>query len=300
MLYSRDLAPPSGGWVIRLLVYLKKQCVFIMLENDEKQKSNLASARKERGQTTAEDDRKFAALANSDLIRLLHDDGAQTRTSAAKILGNRLCLPAIDPLCNQLCLETALYPKIAISDALGKIGEPALPALIKLIGKIGNNQHLQLPTDIFKKWSYPLPRDIAVRTIIKAGPSALQYLNALLDAKNNSVLAEVIDAIGYISFYSHDCSSFPRLMCLLNTEDDIIKWKLLRACGAFPLKEAENVLREYLRENSIPALRWEAARSLALISTQNCREILKEAREKESNDLVKKMVDFCLAKLEKA
>ena len=226
-------------------------------------------ARRKRGQTTIEDDNNYTHLSNTELIKLIADLDPQKRTSAAKILGKRKCIEAIAPLCNQLRVETVLYPKIAISKALGNMGEAALPELIQLIGKIGNNQNKELPSKLFAKKNYPCPRDIVVRTIVKTGKIALKYLTSILESKDTAIVSEVIDAIGYISFYSGDHSSFPMLLNLLNaTDSDIIKWKVLRAFSAFPLKESGDALKYYLTKSNIPALRREAERSLAQVDTK--------------------------------
>ena len=57
--------------------------------------------------------------------------------------------------------EKKLYPKIELSELLCSCGQPAIKALIKQLGKIGNNQHKQIPNKQFQKKSYPLPRDLA-------------------------------------------------------------------------------------------------------------------------------------------
>jgi HEAT repeat protein len=133
-----------------------------------------AAARTKRGQTSRQDDSLFSTLSNQELLDLINDVDAQKRTSAARLLGERKDTDAIPLLCERLKKETALYTRIAISEALGAIGDPAIPELIRLLGKVGNNQHHEVPKKGFYKKSYPLPRDIAARTIIKIGCSALK------------------------------------------------------------------------------------------------------------------------------
>ena len=79
----------------------------------------------------------------------------------------------------------------------------------------------------------------------------------------------------------------------------MIKWKLLRAFSAFPSDETKKILEEYLVKSRAPALRWEAARSLAQTGTQHCLTILEKARNEEKNSLVKRMIDLSMAKLKK-
>ena len=256
------------------------------------------TARKKRGQTTPQADNAFAALSDVALIKLLGDSSAQKRTSAAKLLGKKRSIRAVSPLCQQLAKEKALYTKIAISEALGNIGEAALPELIKLLGKIGDNQHRGLPKSIFKKWNYPLPRDIAARTIVKVGTLALKPLSNILKTGNETQVLEAIDAIGYISFYFKDQSSFPALIEALNKykTNPVIIWKIIRALEAFPNDESSTILQNFLFESEIPALRWEAARSLGQIGNRKCLAILKKV-DLQTHPLVKKMVKLAIGKV---
>jgi hypothetical protein len=83
------------------------------------------------------------------------------------------------------------------------LGESALPALIAMIGMVGKNQHHTLPNELFKKWNYPLPRGIVDRTIVKMQRAALPPLiDKLHDISDAFVMAECVDAIGCISYYS--------------------------------------------------------------------------------------------------
>ena len=114
--------------------------------------------REKRGEITTEIERQFAQYSDQELIHFLNDSDAQTRTAAATLLGRRCCLAALPTLCEQLSKETALYSRIALSEALGVIGEPALHELLGLVGNVGRNHHQTLPGTLFKKWNYPLPR----------------------------------------------------------------------------------------------------------------------------------------------
>src|SRR5512133_143261 len=115
------------------------------------------TARIQRGQTNVDIDRQLSDLTDEALIALLDDVDAQKRTTAARLLGSRKCLFAIPYLCAHLPVETALYTRLAICETLAAFGEPVLPGLIELLGKIGNNRHEALPERGFFKKSYPLP-----------------------------------------------------------------------------------------------------------------------------------------------
>src|SRR3989339_1201627 len=146
--------------------------------------------------------KSFANKNIKELITLLQSNVPQERTAAAKILGAKKEKSAIKHLCLALEKEKSLYSKISISNALSNIGEAAIPSLIKLLGKIGNNQHKAPPAKPFRKKSYPLPRDIAARTIIRIGETALPYLEECLIVGSEAQISEAIDAIGHIAFYS--------------------------------------------------------------------------------------------------
>lgn len=223
-------------------------------------------SRQKRGEIDDYFKSQYESFSNDYLIGLLEDTDARVRTAAATVLGERKSLEAINSLCKKLVKEKALYSKIAISEALGNIGVQALPEMTKYIGKIGKNQHKELPEEIFKKWNYPLPRDIVIRTVVKMGKLALSELrNTLLKADSN-VTAEVIDAIGHISFYTKDHNSLDILIETLykyeQAMDTVVVWKVLRALQAFPQQVSLKVLRKYFLDSNDPQLRWEAARSL--------------------------------------
>lgn len=228
--------------------------------------SDKAAARLQRGQTTAEEDARYAAFSSTDLLALLDDAHPQARTSAAKWLGERRYAAAVPVLCAHLQTETALYPRIAICDALAAIGTPAIPALIALIGRVGANQHTELPQRGFYKKSYPLPRDLAVRTLIRIGPAALPSLEQVIQSGERSVVLDAIDAVGHIAFYSRDTRSEAVLLAAYQTHsaDAVVRWKLIRAFQSFPSGAVRRLLESIILADEIPALRWEAVRSLGL------------------------------------
>jgi len=165
---------------------------------------------------------------------LLQSKTATNRTLAARLLAKDK--NALSFLIKALCNEKKLYTKIEICNSLVSLGEESVKPLIVLLGKIGNNQHKSLPKTTFKKNSYPLPRDIAARTLAHIGIMALPELLEILKSDNQEQLSEAIDAIGYICFYSNSPGTFPMLIDCYhrNRHVDIIKWKIIRAMSAFP------------------------------------------------------------------
>ncbi|MFH1288119.1 MAG: HEAT repeat domain-containing protein [bacterium] len=260
-------------------------------------KNKNQTAKGKRGYTTEAENNPFISKSDNELIYLLKSNNPKERTSAAIILGQKKAKKAISTLCEQLKNEKALYSKIAISEALGEIGKPAIDELIKYLGKIGTNQHKALPKNIFNKWSYPLPRDIIARTICKIGNSVLADLNKVLAKGNKKQIYEAVDAIGFISFYSEDRTSFEILEKLLQkyNDDEILKWKITRALSAFPSKESEKVLLNMLKTSKGPELKWEAIRSLGLICKKVPEELL--IAKNDENNNIRKMFFFAIDKI---
>ncbi len=252
---------------------------------------DLTKNREERGQTSPEEDRAFERYEDARLIARLRDKAPKARTSAAKILGRRRRAEAAEPLCRALKVEKKLYPRLAFCEALGAIGAPAVPLLVDSLGEIGTNQETSLPTKGFYKKSYPLPRDIAARTLILVGEPALPALIKALGEKNRRRAEQAIDAIGHISRYSGNATALPPLLHILEEKDldERTYWKVIRALQAFDDDRAGGILAENLLHHPIPAIRWEAARSLGIIGGARAVDALERAREDE-NPEVRKMV----------
>ncbi len=94
------------------------------------------------------------------------------------------------------------------------------------------------------KSSYPLPRDIASRTLVRIGEIALAELSIVISSGNKNQISEAVDAIGFICYYNFNSEFFVKLKdCYLrNNECDLIRWKIIRAMSGFP--ESITFLRE--------------------------------------------------------
>jgi hypothetical protein len=161
--------------------------------------------------------------------------------------------------------EKKLYTRIALCECLAAFGEHSLEALVPLIGRIGHNQHKCVANVDLGKKSYPLPRDIVARIIIRMGPMALPRLEKAMDVDDNPVLSEIIDIIGHIAYHAGDYRLEDRLVSLYDrNRDELIAWKLIRAFGAFPSETAQTILEGVLNDTAQQAeLRIEAQRSLS-------------------------------------
>lgn len=254
-----------------------------------------AEARKKRGQITGQIEEQFQALTNTELIHLLADADPGNRTAAARLLGERKAEEAVPYLCSQLTKETALYSRIAISESLAAIGLTALPGLINLLGKVGQNQHQTLPERGFYKKSYPLPRDLAARTIIKIGESTLPLLERVMLTGDRDGRLEAIDAIGHIAFYTKATRSEAVLRSVYEAyqSDLVMRWKIIRAFQSFPTENVRQILLETIRHADLPELRWEAVRSLGQLGVAVPADVLSLAREDPCEE-VRNMARFFL------
>lgn len=252
-------------------------------------------AREARGEISAEFAEQFETYSDQDLMAFLNNSDPQIRTAAVRLLGKRKIQASVSDLCIRLKIEKALYVRIAISDALSSVGAAAIPEMLKYVGKIGGNQYQELPSKIFQKWNFPLPRDIIIRSIIRMGIPALGKLNEFLLESDEPEVSEIIDAIGHISFYSHDQSSLDNLLRIMAEyhQNELIVWKVLRALQAFPNPRTYQVLKHFLLNGAIPQFRFEAARSLGQIGTKTAEEHL-EMVLNDSDDKVRTMVKSSL------
>ena len=223
-------------------------------------------AKQERGYIVQKDICLFSHLDPSELLLMLLDEIPNKRTIAATILGIRKEKSCISNLIKALTLEVKLYPKIAISESIGKMGKDAVKYLIPHLGIIGTNQHTALPNKPFLKSNYPLSRDIIARTIGKIGCAAIPILMQELDINNRGQLSEGIDAIGYISYYYHNSIAKNYLLQLFkNQSNDIIIWKLIRSFQSFSGNDLILILNQIIKKSNIQPFIWEAKRSLKQI-----------------------------------
>lgn len=207
----------------------------------------------------------FVNLTNSQKLDLLKRHIPKERTLGAR-LAKGLGEPAVSALIAALKVEKKLYPKIEICNTLVALGEAAVKPLIAELGRIGNNQYKDLPNKEFEKDSYPLPRDIAARTLAHIGKKALSDLLNVLEESDSTRLSEAIDAIGFICFYNYQSGILSKLMDCFSTNisSDLICWKLIRAMSGFP--ESKEFLEEQRKISPNAIIKNEIDRSVRLIN----------------------------------
>lgn len=197
------------------------------------------------------------------MIELLNSGLATERTIAVKLLNKYKNDYILDILINSLIKEKKLYTKITLSEEIAAYGKDASKKLIQYLGIIGENQHKKLPDKPFNKKNYPLPRDIIARTICKIGVPALEDLNNCLIKGSYEQCLEAVDAVGFISYYNNDITSFNNLTALLEKyeNDNVVVWKIIRSFQAFNNDLSIEILNSYKKSN-IKQHKWEAERSL--------------------------------------
>ena len=222
-----------------------------------------------RGYIENKDIEKYNDFSRNQLIELLEANEPIKRTIAVIHLGKFKDVDILDLLISKLTIEKKLYTKIALSETIANYGEKASDKLIIYLGIVGNNQHIKMPDKPFNKTSYPLPRDIIARTLVKIGKPALTSLKkCICNGAYNQVL-EAVDAIGFISFYTKDISALQDILNLLNQyrNDELMVWKIIRALQSFRDEAVESILKFYSQSN-IKQHKLEAKRSFAQIKKE--------------------------------
>ena len=164
-----------------------------------------------RGYVEDEIESKYLNFSFYEIIDLLQSKNPTDRTIGARLLSKRKEKEKINLLIKALTIEKKLYSKLEICNSLVNCGEISIKPLIEMLGKIGINQHKEIPQKEFKKDSYPLPRDIVSRTLIRFEETALSYLEEILNIENMEQLSEGIDTIGFICFYKYNSFFYKEL-----------------------------------------------------------------------------------------
>ena len=208
---------------------------------------------------------EFVDVSLNKKAEFLKSKIATQRTLGAKLLREHKSEKTVEYLIKALKTEKKLYPKIEICNTLSELNEIAINPLIMCLGKIGNNQHKIVPEKEFLKESYPLPRDIASRTLIRIGKKAIPELLTELNTEDKSILSELIDTIGHINFNTKTDNIYEPLKTCYNRnkKEDLIKWKIIRAFSG--INESEEFLEQLKNKIKEIRLKKEIERSLRLI-----------------------------------
>lgn len=232
--------------------------------------NNSAIKRRERGEVNEADIIHFASFDEPELLFLLHSKIPVERSCAAIHLRKYKNPTVAGMLCHQLAIEKKLYTKIALCETLAECAELSIEPLIGLLGQIGKNQETKIPETGFYKISYPLPRDIAARTICRLGIVAILPLeNFIKSSKDMNALAQAIDAYGHIIYSNKiECSSLTlQELYKKHPKNDFLKYKITRCLSGIHDEWAKSFLFEII-QTGCKGLRLEALRSLLLLKTE--------------------------------
>jgi len=224
-----------------------------------------ATGRRSRGEIKAADLVPYRSMDEEDLIHLLHSSEATKRTVAGMLLSHIPTERTVKELCSRLQSEKKLYTKIAISESLIALQEISCPYVLALLGTIGNNQESEIPQKGFLKISYPLPRDLAARTLCRFDTKFLQrFIEHAYQLESHIALEQLIDAIGHMIYTNRVHTAASEIIPLYEKhQTEMIKFKVIRCLSGIRDKEAEIFLYNSLITESGSML-FEVVRSVIL------------------------------------
>jgi hypothetical protein len=260
-----------------------------------------------RGYLIEGEESKYLCLSFDEKIKLLQSKTATDRTLGARLLVDSKENKVIEYLINALMIEKKLYSKIDICNSLVFFGQPSIKPLIAIFGRVGTNQHKRAPEKEFKKNNYPLPRDIASRTLVRIGKNALPELVKILDSENENQLSEAIDAIGFICFYDYTdlqliCNNEYRYNC----QDEMVKpprirdFVIIQQTISVPVYKSEiyTKLRTcYLKNSKNDLIRWKIIRAMSGFSES--KSFLQEQKQKLRDKRLIKEIERSLSLIKK-
>lgn len=223
-----------------------------------------------RGYIENSDLREFKELDKTELIKLLHDKVPIHRSAAARVIGLKYGAGEAEIakiLLEQLYKEKKLYTRLEICTALESGNSITAKKMIPYIGKIGNNQHRVLPDRPSLKRSYPLPRDLIVRSLARMKREIMPVLMEVLDSNDTDKIREVLDAIGFLAFYDREAATAEGMDKVIETverlkEDEVITWKGIVCLSAFPFTKSMEFLKNMSENSKNNLFAQEAKRAL--------------------------------------
>jgi hypothetical protein len=226
---------------------------------------------KRRGKLSDKDYQLISNSIEKNISLYLNSPEAYLRTSALRYIKLHKDDSFLPKLYEMIKYENVLYTKIELCDCLVFFGEQTIKELVPLLGKVGTNQHKEIGNYDLEKKSYPLPRDIVGRILIRMGPVVFKYLKDIFERGDLSETSEAIDVIGHISFNYNDETMEDRLMDEYHkNKNSLIRWKLIRAFQSFSSKRVIQILENIERDGSEDLIiRKEAERSLKRITERN-------------------------------
>jgi hypothetical protein len=224
-----------------------------------------------RGFIDDEDLLKYTDFTEKQVSALLYTKEAYKRTIGIRLLSGYKSEKYIPVFCELLKNETKLYTKIELCNALEKYNEKVIPYLMPLLGIIGKNQHKEIEIIDINKKSYPLPRDIVGRILIRIGPKVFPELHKLIfENRNINQITEAIEVIGHITWNYKDYSMEKTLVEYYNKNksNEFIEWKIVRAFQSFNSIEIKEILDKIIGTHKNKVIIEEAKRSIKRIENK--------------------------------
>ena len=225
-----------------------------------------------RGYVSSDETDLWRNKTEDELLMALASSEAFERTLAVRRLSElrESKTGHTERLLEMLTTEKALYTRLEICEFLTGGAAETVTLLYQYLGKIGNNQHREIPSSVSKKKSFPLPRDIIARTMGKMNEETASAIFALLANEDEERLAELLDAIGFLVFHHKSLATRENFAHLFNFykqywENELLVWKITICCSAFPLKESLELLEEISTTFSHRTIQADIERSRALI-----------------------------------
>lgn len=243
--------------------------------NFSKEKAMSAAARLTKQMFEQIKDSQFDNLSLEKLVEFLKLPGKISgknnvenqinQVKAANTLAKMNNVEAVEPLL-ELIEHGELYPRLAASNALGRIGKVAVETLIPQLGKIIETQDKQPPMEAFWAKKFYV-HDPAARTLVRIGKTAVSpLLQVVKSEKDDFVVQQALDALGRISdkaALEPLIAEFPKRMNALT------QWKIIRAVGEIRDMQGTKLLRSVLKDVTYPPfVRWEAADGLGKIYSE--------------------------------
>ncbi len=251
------------------------QSVFLLVHADGVMKDMNSSPEelRRRGYIKEADVVQLEGKTVSELCKLLSDDEAAVRTAAVRLLGrsNMERGNLAEQLLVMLMKEKALYTRLAICELLEAGEEETASLMIPYLGRIGKNQYQRLPSEVSLKKSYPLPRDIIARSLGRMTTKISPLLYEVLLSNDTTMIREVLDAIGFMTFYNKgiatkECTQIIFDILDHHEQDEVIQWKAIMCLSAFPSEQSKIRLEAFSKKNDL--IGREAKRALQLIKNR--------------------------------
>lgn len=216
---------------------------------------------------------EYSIFTTEELYHLADSKLAFERTIAFHLLAQKININEkrfVALLLSKLKREKELYTKIEICSILEKGNKDTCRMITEYLGKIGDNQHQEIPETVSKKNSFPLPRDIIARILGRMNPENIEVLLEILKSGDVFQISEDLDAIGFMVFYNRSLETYDNFVCIKEAIEahkhiPLIVWKGVLCLSAFRLEETRKYLLDLQKDVLNYTIMQEIDRTLGMI-----------------------------------